>query len=1501
MISSGARTILSVKSRETLLAMLISAILLLAISYSSSQCYSIATSTTLPISEQNIDYYIRLINEFDFKAVKEHVKFLSTLKTRVTGYEDFYTAASYIESKLREYGLNVTLHYFNVTVPIDYGATIRIREHPDLKLRIYSLEPNFVVPNIANNLSGPLIYVGDGSFEEIEGKNLNGSIVLMEFNSHGMEKLLRSFGVKSIIYIEPVETTADEIKQKRYRLPIYFPRYLMPREDAMKLLTLLERGEKLHAVLNSYMKWEVKQGVNIIGSITGTKYPDAVKILCTYFDSYSITPLHAPGANEATSVGILLELARLMMKHKPMYTVYFIFFSGHYQGIAGAREFVEEVYWGRVMPPVNLPGQEFDKSNFLNITMVLEIALTTRSSEWAITNIGDLNGHVTSPQTPITYGNVYLYDYITLLAEKIGERLGKSYSILNAHTIPGAAAVGTAAQALVAISPAMRVMNRGFLPFDFEPFAYDGIALSIGFFTVDPMHHGLSPIDTFDKLNWDNLRTQVESLLPIVYSLIATDDFTNYLISIGRYTAPSKPVHVYRRGSTLTGRVAIYDKKIAWYRPISNALVVIYHMDTFGASWQTIDKIVTLTDSNGRFEFHHMMGGGMSDSYNLYAFKLDEKTGRILYAFDMGRYAYAQLKSYWVRKFYEDVGFITVFRAASVVIYDFVDPETASIANIARGIEVLDAISDSPAESFGYMIDEDQAVVFIPVEYSVKILLKAAHLGRIPLGVLLNATSENPTGYGYRLEPGEQLDVFYTPINIAKDFLHLVENYYAELSTYGIECVSQEEIKSSWDMLRKILVEYRRGDYSNAYLDSIRLWRRALKLYSTLISTKNDVVGTVPVFALMLIAFVPLFQQLVAPSAGKRRIVLLIVIFAIFIVLLYLAHPGFKLASNALMTVIGALMSVTILPSFAILYSALTWSIKVLTRRIRGAHEMERATASVIGLSFSMGIENLRKYKVRTLLVMLTVIPIVMSNVMLSSLTFVEVIHYTEIPRTPPYNGVLIRQKEWVLPLNGYFVKALVHILEKKGLTVAPRTALYTIAPALPPELRINYWISRDGKTYDVYAMAGIHPDALPKEIINRIMITGRWFREDDRWSCVLTLRQAKALSIEELPATLYFLGKQFKVIGIINATEFNKFLDINSEQITPWDARIPEQDFVHASADDVFIVDYYSSLYFNPTYTAITIRVITPEEATKLGEELASIFSRLNIWIGASNKTYILTLTRRIAGGGTTAMQVIPIVIAALILLNVMLGALYERRRDVFVVSTVGASPREVIVMFLAESLTYAIISGLIGYLSASYLMRYASHVLALPINYASGAVLGAIGVAVLVVVCSALYPIRWVVHLVTPSLRRRWEVPTRPKGDVWEIPLPFRYPTLREVKGVCAYLLEFLRAHEGEGLPIFTATSIRLESYDEGMRISFTSRIAPYELGVSQDVELLFARSKEAVEWTTTVRLIRRTGPRDAWERLNYTFIDEIRKQLLLWRSLSPEEKGKYAESLK
>jgi len=59
-----------------------------------------------------------------------------------------------------------------------------------------------------------------------------------------------------------------------------------------------------------------------------------------------VVPALAFSAHEALAPATLLELAKILSTQKPYRTVWFVFFSGHWQALAGAREFVERYYFG---------------------------------------------------------------------------------------------------------------------------------------------------------------------------------------------------------------------------------------------------------------------------------------------------------------------------------------------------------------------------------------------------------------------------------------------------------------------------------------------------------------------------------------------------------------------------------------------------------------------------------------------------------------------------------------------------------------------------------------------------------------------------------------------------------------------------------------------------------------------------------------------------------------------------------------------------------------------------------------------------------------------------------------------------------------------------------------------------------------------------------------------------------------------------------------------------
>ena len=61
----------------------------------------------------------------------------------------------------------------------------------------------------------------------------------------------------------------------------------------------------------------------------------------SYYDSMSVVPTQAPGAESADGMAAMLEMARAFKAHPPKRTVMFVACGAHFLGIQGARTYVD--------------------------------------------------------------------------------------------------------------------------------------------------------------------------------------------------------------------------------------------------------------------------------------------------------------------------------------------------------------------------------------------------------------------------------------------------------------------------------------------------------------------------------------------------------------------------------------------------------------------------------------------------------------------------------------------------------------------------------------------------------------------------------------------------------------------------------------------------------------------------------------------------------------------------------------------------------------------------------------------------------------------------------------------------------------------------------------------------------------------------------------------------------------------------------------------------------
>ncbi|MCD6466044.1 M28 family peptidase [Candidatus Bathyarchaeota archaeon] len=1463
---------------------------------------NLVSSQNYQASYSNVDLsgLSSFINSLNFTAVKSHLRFFSELGTRVTGYEGCDLAAEYIRDYWNNLGLNVTVQEFNVTVPVDYGGVLIVPETGDV-FNLSGVEPNLVALSTTPGIDGQLIYVpgADMDFEAFDGKPLNGSIVLMDYNSGQKWLYAVKFGAKAVIFIEPEWTTYTESSLKSINVNLQLPRYYIKKEDAYRLIHLLKNSkEPLQVHLESRMRWERRVGRNIIALLPGET--DQIVVLSAHYDSYSVVPSVAPGANDAVGISTLLELSRVLSYREPMkYSVMFVAFAGHYQGIKGARIWVNDTYFGE------------NKELSEKILLQLNIQVSSLSNTLFITNIGQYyfctnwRAYHLGAIEPRRFEPFFQY-FVQTLSREVSVSLGKEIKVLQGgYTLDIFASFTVESTHPLA---GQREMN------DAEPLA---IILGPGFCirTVDEEEYLLSPIDTYERLNIPNLKKNFISVSALIYGVLMTQNLQEYVADLSKAVNPANTMEPTK----VVGQVAIYDERIADYRGIS-ALVCYGRTAGEGQYPTGFPLEIISTDEDGRFEVP-LFGCGRGPSvldFIMYAYRVNDTTGEIVYAPDFGTYQWAKVmtKLEGLGKLLApvtDIGYYTIHPSASIVIFDTFYP---FILGTHRGVETtyrrsLDVVNaytlttpDFHSERLVELPSGSLAIAYVSPEESVDILLKAEVMGLFPLGILTNASTSNPEGYGYRLRAGEQL-VIYGPLNFAIDTSHLVETHLSKLKEAGLFTLEKElaeknmEVKTLINNALKALREYR---YMDAVAYSLKAWSSSVKTYVATRKLIVDISQTTVFFGFVTLPFTFFLEKVLFDMKGRKKILSLLCIYTATILIFSLLHPSFHIASNPLMIVVGISALFLIIPMVGICFSWLSASLRRAEIKVKGIHEAPLSIWSVLTTSFQIGIENMKRRKMRSSLALTTIVLVVVGVVLFSSVSAISEVKPSTVETMTLYKGVYIRDPEWATSLNPNLFVMLKSMCPENA-KISMRAWIYPTGAASSvyvPGINVT---GLNGEPYNFYAIVGVTPDDWVFKLYPLVIIKGRSFIESDVFTCIIpdtATAPPYNLSVGDVVRIDSF-NQNFTIIGIFNSSIADWIYELDGEPaLTPFDKTIPEQYYMHRPSVDILFIPYKTaiSLGGSSLYRLASISILTDNTtlAERIAKDVFTYFDKVNIMQSTENAVNYYATALRLTFFGWQ-MQIIPLALAGLILLNIGLGNIKEREREILIYSSIGLSPLHVGMMFLFEMLVKAILGAVIGYavaLSIGNLARiFVGEAIA---NPSSSWVIITILVTIGLSILSSVYSLLKASKLVTPSLERKWRIPTKPLGDLWSIPLPFVILDKREALGLTAYLKEIFETHVGEAEVYSIKSPVVVKEEKDLIRLKTDVQLEPYERGITQTVEVIFNKPPEMENWATQVILKRLSGSREEWSRLNRRFLDAIRKQFLMWRSLQPNVKKQY-----
>ncbi|OGG54706.1 MAG: hypothetical protein A3F84_27640 [Candidatus Handelsmanbacteria bacterium RIFCSPLOWO2_12_FULL_64_10] len=122
------------------------------------------------------------------------------------------------------------------------------------------------------------------------------------------------------------------------------------------------------------------------------------------------------------------------------------------------------------------------------------------------------------------------------------------------------------------------------------------------------------------------------------------------------------------------------------------------------------------------------------------------------------------------------------------------------------------------------------------------------------------------------------------------------------------------------------------------------------------------------------------------------------------------------------------------------------------------------------------------------------------------------------------------------------------------------------------------------------------------------------------------------------------------------------------------------------------------------------------------------------------------------------------------------------------------------------------------------------------------------------------------------------------------------------REVFGLCVFLVKYFDFHTEGSMGTFYTEGAQLAAFPaekgEGYTIRTTVWLAPFDLGVSQTVLFRAVPTGDHDIYAMELTLERLSGDASSWKRCNQRFMNVIRKQFLIWRTISAEAKDQYRE---
>jgi len=1523
--------------------------------------------------------YREMLDQLSITRVRECIEKLASFGSRVPGTPGHKLATEYIKGQFDEiFGAeNVVVEPFKVVVPVDEGVSLKVPGTGE-RHELYGLWPNYVKPNSLplEGVKGRLVYCRKGAYTDYDGIDVKDKIVVLDFDCETNYIKARKLGAASVIFVPRGKITAREANLKWLDQPADIPRFFAPEPLAGRLLALAKK--RAPVTLKASMRWKEVECHNIYARVDGRegtmpnvldengepkKWRDGRLIVAAHYDSISVVPRIAPGAEDACGVAVLLEFARVARKYKTHRPMIFLATDAHYQGLAGAADFMRKHY----------PGGKSRFKNYIDFALYrtpekggrfepidfdLWISLQLSSHGDAVASVAGASMIQYDPRTLSSIMSVVGREFENYSAELWKEEI-RFFNAIGAKKRPGDEYFG---KTPVCDSE----MACGFGQW--------GLALAT---TNDTQEFADTPVNVPAKMDWAGLGRQLETVVGVLMRASRDEGASKTAGKLPPVTAdiygtvvwydpnesffvPAAPVYRPEKGPA---------KSRAAYEPL-----VVYRGNPFNKDPGTVRSLIATfarkrevplgalspTDKE-QFIFTAIRTmaktGPSPGQVECFAYGFDE-AGEIVFALDQGQQG--------TESYTNAVGSggvqLVVFPCKAFTILDAVDPrylvalDEAFVylpnASVPQRWGLDKPLKGSSRRLVGGYTAPLVAVVYMEPGTRFKFAAGVDLLG--PKFLLLGTPEEMLSkplsakgigrreqalarGIGYRIDDG----ILFNPLyHAARDMWVLDDMWLKFMSKYNVrnerlirlhdaELLRKGALRNgSFDAKRELLAarkalrEHRYSDYAKAVNAALGLEARA---YPEVLSSATDTVKGIIFYFALLIPFSFFMERLLFAFADiRKRIAGFTGVFLAVFLLLKFVHPAFSLTRSPyvvlLAFVILALAGIVIV----IIVGKFGVELKKMKIESQGMYESDVGRLSATAAAIALGIANLRRRPLRT---GMTAVAVTLLTFTVISFTSVKTsMEFFRLPRKAkaPYPGALLRTRD----SSALYPVVEEHLAAAFGDGTAELLPRYWIFQRLWRSKFIDVVRPDSGaRTYVNAALGTAAKEARFLPVESTLIGKGRWFKEGETDACIVSDVAAKNLGInpDELdrprPVWVVVRGKRLRVVGVFNSKRMDEIKDLDGESFMPAETDISPTAFSRAN---ILAAEYSYSQDIRPVDRLESQRVlILPAETAKdLGGQLINIalksrvpekqfigvvkrfLSRTGIIMFVSEGTQVVAYSSY----GTTNLQglrnlLVPVLIAALIVLNVMMGAVAERSGEIGIYSSVGLAPTHIGALFLAESCVFATVGAVLGYLlgqSVAKVVMLTPWLKGITLNYSSFSAVNCTIIVMVTVFLSTIYPAKVAADRAVPDVSRRWKLP-EPEGDRWAFDFPFTVGGA-DIVGLYVFLAHFFASYTENSVGDFYAENVALERLDgtdgRTYRISLTAWIAPFDLGISQRVALDAVDTGDHNVFRVEVLINRLSGDSTSWKRMNRGFLDLLRKRFLVWRTVPGALKKQFHE---